>query len=104
MLEQYFDFNDGFALTKNFHEAIFMDTEGKMLDGEFDYGSRGLDHNCIHDSEARDNIAKSWKSIHENGIVRLVPETKIALIGVGQELTEAQEILINENGFQVEEY
>lgn len=76
-----------------------------MIDGQFDMGMRGLDHNCII-SLAPDELSHSekWNYIHSMNIVRLVPETRTALINVGQILSVSQIELITSTDYEVEEY
>ena len=86
------------TLTTNFSEAIFLDSKGQLLDGEFDYGSRGLDHNILRTKTI------TWIDLHNGGLVRLVPETKTALISKNQSLTIIQENLIKRNCYEIETY
>lgn len=53
--------------TENIHEAIYI-IGGIYIDGEFDYGLRGLDHNAlIHDGYG-------WVELLSYGTV-IIPET-----------------------------
>ena len=85
-------------LTTNFSEAIFLDSKGQLLDGDFDYGSRGLDHNILRTKTI------TWLDLHDGGLVRLVPETKTALISDNQTLSITQELLIKTNHYEIEAY
>lgn len=95
--------------TDNLEEAIFILEDGTLIDGEFDMGMRGLDHNCII-SLAPDHLdhIKKWEYIHDTfKVVRLVPETNTALINEGQELTRWQvRILFSDEAehYEIEEY
>lgn len=96
---------EGYTLTDNFYEAIFIDRYGNLMDGEFDMGMRGLDHNCILDgSDHETPHYKKWEAVHKQNIVRLVPETKKALIMSFQVLTVYQIELILTHGYEIEDY
>ena len=46
-----------------------------------------------------------WKELHQQlNIVRLVPETKFALVGQGQELNQRQRDLLINSNYQVAKY
>ena len=92
------EYDNEITLTTNFSEAIFLDSKGQLLDGEFDYGSRGLDHNVLRTKTI------TWIDLHNGGIVRLVPETKTALLSQNQKLTIIQEKLIKRNNYEIESY
>lgn len=97
---------NGYTFTKNGKEAIYIFPNGLMIDGMFDYGSRSEDHRmieCLMESNRYDN--NFWNDVHNQlGVVRLVPESMIALIIQGQELTNEQSTIINKWGYDVEEY
>lgn len=58
-------------LTDNPKEAIYYHSEIGLISGEFDYGSRGIDHNILK------CITKvSWSQILLHGTI-LVPETNV---------------------------
>ena len=57
-----------FSTTNNISEAIYI-IDNIYIDGEFDYGCRGLDHNALLGD------GYGWKEILENGVV-IVPETQ----------------------------
>lgn len=100
-LEEY-----GYSTTNNPSEAIYIFPNGLMISGDFDYGSRGTDHRmieCFMESDRYDN--NFWNDVHEQlQVVRLVPETMFALIINGQQLTNEQLTIINNNGYEVEIY
>ncbi|MEX0597604.1 MAG: hypothetical protein WD512_14020 [Candidatus Paceibacterota bacterium] len=92
--------------TSNIQEAIFILDDGTLIDGGFDMGMRGIDHNCII-SLASDSLSHSnkWDFIHETyNIIRLVPETKMALIMDSQELNKKQLNIVNDLQYEVEYY
>lgn len=97
----------GYKMTKKFMEAIYIFPNGEMVDGGFDCGSRGEDHRmieCIMDGMDR-YTSGFWDAVHDiYGVVRLVPETKYALVKIGQELTKEQRRLIKAYRFKIEEY
>jgi hypothetical protein len=97
---------NGYTFTKNAKEAIYIFPNGLMVDGMFDYGSRSEDHRmieCLMDSDRYDN--NFWDDVHEQlKVVRLVPETKYALIAQNQELTKEQLTIIKKTGYDIEEY
>ena len=92
-------------VTKEVFEAIFILEDGTLIDGEFDYGMRGIDHNCIISLAPPEMTqTEKWKHIHEvYKVVRLVPETGVALIDEDQELNNTQESMI-EGYYEVERY
>lgn len=95
------EFMEDAATTEDINQAIFIMKDGTLIDGEFDYGIRGDDHNELLDYFNGMN----WEELHQQlDIVRLVPETKFALIGKGQELNQAQQDLLNNSDYQVAEY
>lgn len=91
---------EDYGLTTNPREAIFLFPDGVMIDGEFDCGCRGLDHNCLKSS-----MGKSWKEIHdETGVIRLVPETDEALVSGFQAVSKIQRQILNKSGYDIEVY
>lgn len=88
------------VFTNNFYEAIFILEDGTMIDGGYDRGMRGIDHNCLlslfkHDC---DLLHRAYK------IVRLVPETQCYLMAKGQRLTKPQKEIIDRLGYGRENY
>lgn len=83
---------EGYNMTDNPYEAIYILTDGQLISGDFDYGSRGTDHRMIEIVTPINRYDKNfWDYVHrELKLVMLVPETKVALIKKGQELTAAQ--------------
>ena len=95
------EFTEDAATTEDINEAIFIMKDGTLIDGEFDCGIRGNDHNEL--LSYFDGM--TWEELHQQlNIVRLVPETKFALIGKGQELNQDQQDLLNNSNYQVAEY
>lgn len=46
-----------------------------------------------------------WSIVHEaTGLVRVVPETEIVRTMIGQALTSEQQVIIAENGYELEPY
>jgi hypothetical protein len=99
---------EGYSTTENPLEAIYIMTDGTMIWGDFDLGMRGTDHRMIEyfvDGLNRYDGNKFWEVVHlQYGLVRTVPESMIALIKEGQELTEAQKRIIEEAGYEIEIY
>jgi hypothetical protein len=97
---------NGYTFTTNPKEAIYIFPDGSMIDGCFDYGSRGEDHRmieCLMESNRYDK--NFWDDVHSQlNVVRLVPETMYALIAKGQQLTKQQLKIINKAGYDIEEY
>lgn len=95
-----------YKLTTNPMESIYIFPDGSMIDGGFDCGSRGEDHRmieCLMESDRYDN--HFWDDVHiQLNVVRLVPESMIALISKGQQLTKKQLTIINKTEYLVEEY
>lgn len=95
------EFMEDAATTEDINQAIFIMKDGTLIDGEFDCGIRGDDHNELLDYFNGMN----WEELHQQlDIVRLVSETKFALIGKGQELNQVQQDLLNDSNYQVAEY
>lgn len=99
------EFN-GYSLTDNPYEAIYVMRNGNLISGDFDMGIRGTDHRMVeclvNTNRYKDDL---WDVVHNNlGLVRLVPETKIALINEKQELTQVQKSFINDYDFEIEVY
>ena len=98
----------GYALTDDMENAIYVLQDGSMVDGEFDCGYRGLDHNMISFAvpvNRSQDYTGFWNYVHNQlGLLRVVPETGICLAGVDQELTEEQEEFVNYMGYDLERY
>lgn len=84
--------------TDDIYQAMYLLPDGSMIDGEFDGIYRGQDHRVIFvgvnygDYYMSGNTNEThWKRIHrEYKIIRLVPESNIALIKDRQKLTSEQ--------------
>lgn len=86
--------------TTELDTAIFILADGTMIDGCFDCGVRSIDHN-----EMKSYFETNWDTIHkELKVVRLIPESMVALVGVDQTLTVEQKSLLLDSEYQVEEY
>ena len=95
------EFMEDAVTTEDISQAIFIMKDGTLIDGEFDCGIRGDDHNELLDYFD----GMTWEELHQQlNIVRLVPETKFALIGKGQELNQLQRDLLINSNYQVAEY
>lgn len=95
-----------YEFTKNPLEAIFILEDGTMIDGQFDWGVRGTDHRMIEGivEGSRYDGEKFWNHVHDHNIIRLIPETKIALIKSSQIVNDIQNHIIKSIGFDIEEY
>ena len=92
-------------LTDDPKEAIYMFPNGLMIDGGFDCGSRGEDHRCIEEITVNDRYGNLWDEVHnELGLIRIVPESRTALISESQTLTAAQKNFIKDYHYNVEAY
>lgn len=100
-------------LTDNINEALYILRDGSMISGMYEYGIRGDDHRMIEglisEGETMHQNDQAtvdfWKALHQKtGLVRVVPETKQALIAKGQKLTANQKEAIDELNYQVQEY
>ena len=81
--------------------------DGTLVDGAFEYGSRGEDHRliecCMNGIDRYDK--QFWSKVHtELGVVQLVPETQTILIMEGQNITtEQKEIIDKLNEYSLKE-
>ena len=93
-------------LTQDIAHSIYLLPNGEGVDGEFDYGSRGLDHRVIEQVTPIDRYHPDfWDYVHFNlGLVRIVPETETALIRANQTLTQAQAKAIDALNYTIETY
>jgi hypothetical protein len=96
----------GYSLTDNIDEAIFLLDDGRMIDGVYDMGKRGEDHIMIEVAMDIDRYHDGfWDKVHEElRLVRLVAETKFALIKQGQKLTSKQAEILSKTDYRIEEY
>ena len=98
----------GYALTDDMSSAIYVLQDGTMVDGEFDCGYRGLDHNMISFAVPVNrslDYSGFWAYVHnELGLLRVVPETGICLATVKQELTDEQIEFIECMSYELERY
>jgi hypothetical protein len=77
-----------------------------MISGEFEMGSRGIDHRMIECAVDFDRYDQNfWSKIHHKfNLVMMIPETKQALIQENQKLTPIQKRVIEKAGYEVEVY
>jgi hypothetical protein len=97
--------------TYRFEHAIYLLPDGTMIDGDYCDGIRGADHRAIFGAVnygsyyETNNTNEFWKRLHRDyRLVRLVPETKTALLKGRQQLTPIQRHLILRNGYTIERY
>ena len=90
------------TFTNNIDEAIFILSDGSLVNGEFYDGDRTLDHNCI---KSRFEPETSWKQLHDTyNLIRLVPETRTALVSGGQVVPENIKNMLNFSNYEIEVY
>jgi hypothetical protein len=96
------------SFTDSIGNALWLLPDGSMIDGEFDCGSRGQDHRVIESGIKgldRYDGAKFWNSCHyDYKLVRLCPESDVALVAKRQKLTAEQKYILNQTSFQIEIY
>ena len=93
----------GLETTNNPREAIYLLRDGTLISGFYE-GIRSEDHRCaeclFNDTNRYDPYF--WDKLFETtGMAILHPETEKALIGKGQQLTEAQQEVLDELGYWV---
>jgi len=90
------------TFTNNIDEAIFILNDGSLVSGEFYDGIRNLDHNSI---KSRFEPETSWKQLHDTyNFIRLVPETKTALVSGSQVITNSVKNMLNLSNYETEIY
>lgn len=90
------------TFTNNLDEAIFILSDGTLVSGEFYGGVRNLDHNSL---KSRFKPETSWKQLHDTyKFVRLVPETRMALISGGQVVPENIKEMLKLSNYKIEVY
>jgi len=90
------------TFTSNIDEAIFILNDGSLVSGEFYDGIRNLDHNSI---KSRFEPETSWKQLHDTyNFIRLVPETKTALVSGSQVITNSVKNMLNLSNYETEIY
>ena len=90
------------TFTNNIDEAIFVLNDGSLVNGEFYDGIRNLDHNNI---KSRFEPETSWKQLQDTyNFIRLVPETKTALISGSQVVPENIKNMLNSSNYETEVY
>lgn len=97
----------GYSMTDNINEAIYLLPDGQMISGDFYYGSRNTDHRMIEAAYTnKDRYTEGfWDSVHKDyRVVRLVPESRYALVRMRQRLTHIQESILNETDYIIERY
>lgn len=84
--------------------SFYLLPSGEFLNCSEVNGYRRNDHSIIF--KAIDNIKYyDFETIHKTyKLVRLVPESEIALVYVGQSLTKKQKDAIKKIGFKIEKY
>lgn len=94
-----------FEFVDNLNESLWITPTGELLTGDYDMGVRGTDHRALLDFYDLDrDDSSSWDNLHEVGFVRIVPETKIALIYENQVITDEQKYIVETNDYSFENY
>ena len=98
----------GYGLTDNDYEAIYVMQDGTMIDGDWDCGYRGLDHNMIAFAvpyKRSLDYNKFWVYVHQDlGLLRVIPETNTCLAWANQHLPNQAIDFIERNGYKLERY
>ena len=90
------------TFTGDINKAIFILSDGSLVNGEFYDGIRNLDHNTI---KSRFEPKTSWKQLHDTyNFIRLVPETKMALVSCNQIIPENIKDMLNSSNYKIEMY
>lgn len=106
---------DDWATTDNPSRATFVFADGTMTDGEWDCGSRGLDHNFIKGyldellAKAREagetDLTNAWEfGFKVCRIVMMVPECRTVYAAKGQRMTAAQLAAVRTAGYRREAF
>lgn len=96
------DDEDEETFTNNIDEAIFILNDVSLVSGEFYDGIRNLDHNSI---KSRFEPKTSWKQLHDTyNFIRLVPETKTALVSGSQVVPKNVKNMLNLSSYETEIY
>lgn len=91
-------------VTHDLHLAYFMFEDGTLVSSNCD-GIRGDDHNIILGAFDLPNTSNSWNLLHRKlRLVRLVPETGVALVTNKQRLTNKQHQVLDNSAYIVETY
>lgn len=96
-------------LTSCIETAIYMTRGGTLISGGFYYDDRSIDHTQVPEGvfKTLDRYKGEimWSAFHDaTDMVRLVPETKEALLMRGQSLTKAQKDVLKDSGYKVDYY
>ena len=109
-IKKYLQDNE-YQLSMDPEVALYILRDGSLISGNYEYGSRTEDHRMIEGliSEGKElytgDPEKFWGALHaKTGLIRVVPETQEALIGVNQSLSQTQRELIKRLDYQVDEY
>jgi hypothetical protein len=98
---------NGYKITDNIHEGIYILEDGSLIDGEFDpYAGRCEDHRMMEsftDKERYDD--DFWDHItREFNVVMVVPETEFILLKPWQNVTPEQQRVMDALGYEVDHY
>lgn len=86
--------------------SFYLLSDGRFLNCQCDYGTRSDDHRLIFGATKLQR--NDWEKLHRNyKLIRLIPESQIALIKGGQKLTREQQEAMQEllfDGWIIERY
>lgn len=83
--------------------SFYLLPDGRFLNCAASYGVRADDHRSLFG--ATKLKANDWDKLHRNyKVVRLIPESGIALIKNRQKLTKEQQAVLDELSFEIERY
>lgn len=96
----------GCTLTSNIEKAIYLTRDGLLIDGDFREGGRYKEHSIMEVVIGGTKCDEGfWDKVHNHyGLVRLVPETMIALITPKQILTPIQREKLTNCSYVIEVY
>lgn len=91
--------------TDSIEETIYILTNGQLISGMFEYGSRTEDHRILEvlfsDTDRYDK--DFWnKVVERTGVVQYVPETRIILLKGNQKPSETQQQIIDKYNLTIE--
>lgn len=89
---------EGYSITNNISESVYILSDGTLWSGEFNYGIRGVEHREVESFSPYDRYDgnKFWNDVMVNmGLVMIIPETEQVLVSPKYQPTENQNVLID---------
>ncbi|MBM7598118.1 hypothetical protein JOC34_000475 [Virgibacillus halotolerans] len=98
--------DEGYQLTNNIHEGIWILTDGSMIDGVYDMGKRSEEHRMMESFTDIDRYDDSFWDVvvKEYSLVMIIPETQCILVKPWQTVTQEQQSIMDQLGYEVEQY